>query len=392
MKMKSKTLTCASGPAYFRSMLLMTATISLALVPLAADGIPDGFPVADPRTIDIEVRLRDTQLLEGERIQFEILLRNAGSEPLPIAIPFEERGLGWIAGSQLFLEPIWSDDSHVKRDAALSQEYYARALPARVDQAPWPPCDIYQNKTTAMIEWLRPGHEIAIIESRIDTSPFFLNRSNNLSAIKASWLTGPSDWAESNIVPLTFQKWDRKTHAETVFEGVWMDRGKVERKAKVMLVNSPVGNFLFSSIGGFVRLAQVAPEEYYEIHVQSDIPQLIITFPNSTRGSKYFHLDEGIVGSTSWGPDGFTQFTPKPEPIPIVELAALRARMGLNPDGSVPENRENDIINIDSNQKIVNNGIKASQPSTTRTLRLLVLISVVVLAVLALFTRLFGKM
>lgn len=347
MKTNSKTSTLGTGQALSHSVMRDLAALCILIAGNLVLADTSAFPVVDPKVLDLEINVRDTSLLEGEKIQFEVVLRNAGSEPIPMAIPSEERGLRWIAGCQLFLEPIWADSSHISGIANLSQEYYARSLPARVEQAPWPPLEVYENRKPESLKWLLPGHEVSIPASRINTTIFVLESRLYLEGIKASWLTGASRWVDSEMVPLSVQKWNPYKDGEIVFEKKWRQFEIEERTTRILRVSTQEGTYLFARTGGLTRLLEIQNDERYVVEIQDEIPQMVISFPESNRASVYFHLDEGIVGDAPWERGGNTQFTPAPRPIPPAQLQALRSRLGLNPDGTIPKNDKT----FDSNTK-----------------------------------------
>jgi len=64
--------------------------------------------------------------------------------------------------------------------------------------------------------------------------------------------------------------------------------------------------------------------------------EVTISGPSGVR-KVYVHLRHRCVRDTPWPIGPVSLFAPEPEPIPQAELAALRAEIGLNPDGSVPE-------------------------------------------------------
>lgn len=315
----------------FRAGPLLAAAFTFLAIQGFASPPEEEFPTADPRVLELRIELRDPVILTGERLQYEVILRNAGSEPIPMAVPSGRHDLDWIAGNQLFLEPIWDEEPNIELLVSRSQEYYARPLPARIEEAPWPPVDVYDNRPPERIEWLPAGYEIAIPGNRINESIFIINNRSRLRGLRASWLTGPGRWVESEVAPLTVRDWDRNADAELVYEMDWTKFGLRRRPTTITQVEIDGRLILFAY--GHVRLGEISPGERFEVEFSQEVRQMVVSFPESNRGPYYFHRTQAVARDKPYGIGGYSYFTPEARPIPPEELRALRERLGLSEAG-----------------------------------------------------------
>jgi hypothetical protein len=250
----------------------------------------------------------------GEKFPYQYILENVSDRPIPMAIPNAKYGLALPWGGQAFLEP----------DILVHEPMFS------VHNAVWPPMSDNLAPPEAWAE-LKPGERITWNRNRLPTSLF---SSHPPSSLQAHWLLNEGHWISSKVI--NFKMYDVYNQREHVFTAEWSSsgEGKDTRKNEAYIVQILDKSFLYWTKN---RVAMVQKDDEFEHQVDEHGTNLEITIKG--QGSvqkKYVHLRHGLVGDEPWPIGPVTIFAPKPEPIPPDELAAIRAEMGLNPDGSTP--------------------------------------------------------
>lgn len=293
-------------------------------------------PQADPRLVELDLVAPRNDLIDGESLQYEVVLRNLGPDPVPIAVPYEHFGLRMLSGCQLFLRPFYKGSGSNPFSQARPFQMFSRNLPIKVEEAPWPPTDFFEGGPPSSVVWLPPGQKISWSEVYISEGRFGVLVSPDLIAVKAQWLLGPEKWIESRNLDLVVHDLDIQA-GEVVFEEKL--RPPVSQSGIVAkLTKMPIGNksFLFYTGGSPIRLCEVGAQEKVEAFVDENASQLVVSFPESTRPPVYVQLVWGGVSTSPWPvipPDGMMP-EPRPELMSKEEISAARKRLGLAFDGS----------------------------------------------------------
>ncbi len=321
-----------SAPVSRKMWLQSTVLTGILLLPLSAEAID--IPEVDPRPLELEVLAPRSNFIEYEQMQIEVVLRNAGLVPVPIAVPSASGGIRWISGCQLFLKPLYKNPSRSLAPTTDFHQPYVRNIPAKVEEAPWPPTEFYDGQSPHAVAWLPPGHKISWHENLLSTSNFGIYRDEELIGLKAQWLLGPGKWLESKNLDVNMQK-TSINDGDVLFEKTLPSSvGSNGIVAKLIKLSSKEGTFLFYKGPSVLRLCQVNDDDKVEAEIDEDIPQLVVRFPGSSRSPVYLHLRMDRVSSKSWqrGSDKFHIPEPQPEMMSEEELQAVRQRLGIGSD------------------------------------------------------------
>ena len=276
----------------------------------AADHPKDG---GDGIGLNLRLESSWTTIMVGEDVQYLYILENAADKPIPVAIPVREYGFGWPAGGQAFLEP------EIQTDEPMFSVY----------KATWPPCNSSGNPPEAWGE-LKPGDRITWNHDRL---PLQLFATSPAGSIRAHWLLDEGRWISSEIV--RFRSIDAFQKRKVVFTEEWSSYGygKDHCKGEAFIVQLDDAWFL---LWDKTRVTKVNEQDQYEHRIDERGTNLEITIKGDGGvRKKYFHLRHGLVGDQPWPIGPVSLYYPKPEPIPPGELAELRKKLGLAPDGSV---------------------------------------------------------
>ena len=286
----------------------------------------------DGRGLSVQLQVPWKTLRVGERIQYEYILSNASDRAIPVAVPddsFKEPHFGWPAGGQPFLEPIWHPDNPSYPFCPLPDG------PLAVDKAQWPPIDGFG---VGMRTWLGlpAGQRIVWNQNRLPAMYFGVTSGLSLEGIQAHWLVGPERWISSDVVTLKVKDVPR-SEWKLLFEAHWTSYGLGTEAFNSAAYMIPIDGKLFLFFND-LRLTEIHLDDRmeHEIDEEGTNMEISITGPKGTR-KVYHHLRHGLTRDTPWPIGPVELFFPKPEPIPAVELSTMRAEIGLNPDGIIPD-------------------------------------------------------
>lgn len=252
-------------------------------------------------------------IMLGEDITYQYILQNATNEKIPVAIPHIKYGFGRGEGGQAFLEP----------DILMNEPVFS------IHKASWPPKN-FSGEPPEAWEELGAGEKLVWNQNRLSLQPFAPNPVNSL---QAHWLLDKGRWISSEIV--WFRSIDAFQNRKVVFTDEWSSYGygKDHCKGEAFIVQLDDAWFLFWDK---TRVTKVNEQDQFEHRIDEHGTNLEITIKGGGGvRKKYFHLRHGLVGDQPWPIGPVSLYYPKPEPIPPGELAELRKKLGLAPDGSV---------------------------------------------------------
>jgi hypothetical protein len=294
-----------------RTIIIPLALLSMYAAPLMADTAEP--PKNGGDGIGVRVRLEApwTTIMAGENEPYHFVLENASNKPIPIAIPVRKFGLGSPAGGQAFLEP----------DMVVDAQH-------DIHKTTWPPRDAVGNPPEAWSE-LKPGERITWNQNRL---PVDLFTTYPFRTLRAHWLLDQGKWISSETV--RYRAFDVYSEREVVFAAEFSSYGygKDLLKGEAFTVEIDRERFLFWDM---TRVAKVGRNDRFAHRIDEHGTNLEITISGEAGIRKrYLHLRHGLVDDKPWPIGPASLFYPKPEPIPPAELASLRSKLGLSPDGA----------------------------------------------------------
>jgi len=340
-------------------------------------------PGGDGQGVSVRLELPWTTLVKQEDTTFRYILENASEHSIPIAIPRNEHGLAVTVGGQAFLSAKLIGGDIAPFQAVITDKPY------RVEQAQWPPISWDGNEMESWTK-LPPGQRLAWDQSRIDALYFDVLANSQLKSIQAHWLVGPDRWVSSDavdvkVLPMPKSEWNQ------VFEAEWSPYGRGTDTRTGTAHTVAIEGKLYLFWQQRARIAEVHPEDDFEYQIDKDGTNMEVTISGPSGVRKvYVHLRHRCVRDTPWPIGPVSLFAPEPEPIPQAELAALRAEIGLNPDGSVPEGGlpPHPVEDgIDGNPESRNSKDREDKPKSIITSPVTLIISLVGLVIIFLLLR-----
>ncbi len=307
--MENRSRNIIGSDSHIFGKLLLTMVVSWAFS-AATSGSPTYPEGSDGRGLFVKLEIPWTTLKVGEILIFRYTFANAGDNPAAVAIPLVQRGLGWPAGGQPYLEAKWRDN-HTPEHPDLD-----------IHKAAWPP-NGEDGMGIQAWEELPPGQQLTWNQNRLRSELFGVNCFDGLEAVQAHWLVGPNRWISSEPVPVKMVSVPKSEWID-VFEDSWSSYGRGKDSFSGTASIIPIERRLFLFWNG-VRVTEVAPGDEFEHQIDQDGTNLEITIKNTKGSSKvYYHLRHGITRDTPWPIGPVSLFSPKPEPIPPAELEVLR--------------------------------------------------------------------
>lgn len=312
----------SAGKRSSKQFLIAFVALAVMLLPsadMAAASHPEG---GHGSGLFVRLELPWTTLMAGEIVTYHYILENASSKPVPVAFPYAKYGFGWLEGGQPFLETVPRFDTRDLLD---------------VRRAQWPPKTVVGEDMEAWGE-LPPGQRVIWNQSRIQGSSYGVYGRENLEAIQAHWLVGPERWISSEPVSVKVVNVPGSLRKE-VFEAKWSSYGYGKDLCQGLAYTVPIENRLFLFFRSR-RVTEVEPDDEFAHTVDKHGTNLEITIKNNKGSRKvYYHLRQGLVGDTPWQIGPVSLFFPKPEPIPPVELEALRKKIPERDSPAVDDRR-----------------------------------------------------